>query len=261
MNRSRSSGALFIMLICGPIALHCLDSTASANGPTVARDSGAIFPLVSTSLQLVYENVTVFLSQDSPDVPVVCEYNLRNLTDMTQTAEMSFLINSEGASGAEYDAERQYQDTNFVVLVNGREVSVETVPAKPGAWANYLQYPTDTLPVWTVTLQPREDAHVSISYSSMMGNGGGGVEAYRYLAKAASLWAGPIEYATIRFVVGDGVISDIQENGSERSIDIYRISPGDFRLRKADVMWVRQNWEPNEDFTFVIQKKDKQTRP
>jgi hypothetical protein len=211
----------------------------------------------------VYENVTAFISPDDFVVPVVCEYRLRNLTDKTQTVEMSFLINSEASpSGA--DGEGPYVETylwahtNFVVLVNGREVSVETAPAKPGAWANYLQYPTDTLPVWTVTVKAREEAHISISYRSMK-HGGSGVAVYRYLAKAAALWAGPIEYATIRFVLGEWVTWEVEESRSEYSI--YRISPKDYQIKKAGLVWVRENWEPDEDFTFVVESKEKLTRP
>lgn len=136
MKRVCNCRAFLIMLIVGPMTLQSLNGPVFANGPTVGRDSGAIFPLANTSLQLVYENVTAFISKDDFGVPVVCEYRLRNLTDKTQTVEMSFLINSEASPpGPDCDEDQYvqtylYEPTYFVVLVNGREVPVETVPVR-----------------------------------------------------------------------------------------------------------------------------------
>ena len=76
MKRVCNFRAFLIMLIVGPMTLQSLNVPVLANGPTVGRDSGAIFPLASTSLQLVYENVTAFISQNDFVVPVVCEYRL-----------------------------------------------------------------------------------------------------------------------------------------------------------------------------------------
>ena len=231
------------------LALLSPGHPAWANGPEIGRDAGAVFPLESPAVQLVYEDVTATLSQGYEPGFVVCIYGLRNLTDQAVSFEMSFVTNIPGRwPGVVAD---QYRRAKFTAKFKGADLAVGIAPADSTKWTPFFGMPVDSLPVWTIDLGPREEATLRVSYLAEWSGGADGDSwgrYFEYLATAASLWAGPIEHARVTFVLGDLFVAALREMGEGSDRFKVQIEPADGKWSWNGVVWERANWEPDEDF-------------
>lgn len=244
------------LLVC-IVALTLLTPLARANGPEIGRDGGTIVPLRSADVQLAREEVIAEIEGQAMQGVVRCTYVLRNLSERSLHFEMSFVTDPQLQSPL--DDERDYQSPRFRVAQEGRPLAVRLEPADSTEWKQYRNPMAwsrpDSMPVFTVSLEPRDSTHLSIDYR-VQGTGGadGGnwSNRFRYLTRAAKLWAGPIEKAefTVRYDL-PAILS--QQLGSEwtrhLSCDIwpvpYHYSGGVFR-------WSYRDWEPEHDIELEL---------
>ncbi len=247
---------------CGVlVALLSPVRLARANGPEIGRDAGAIFPLESPAVQLVYEHITATLPPQGYEYDpgsVVCIYGLRNLTDQAVTFEMSFVTNIPGRfPGVVAD---QYRRAKFTAQLKGADLPVGIAPADSAKWVPFFGVPVDSLPVWTIELGPREEATLRVSYLAEWSGGADGdhwTRYFEYLATAASLWAGPIEHARVEFVLGDLFVAALKEMGEGSDRFQVQIEPADGKWSWNGVVWERANWEPDEDFRLSFDGNDR----
>jgi len=104
----RVSFASIMMLTVASLA----GEPALADGPAIGQDAGAFFPLENDSVQLVAEEVEIYLpsSLTNPVGPAglrhglaKCTYHLRNLTTTAQEFEMAFVIQGPAPSWMQTD--------------------------------------------------------------------------------------------------------------------------------------------------------------
>ena len=230
-----------------PFRLH-------ANGPEVGFDAGGVVPLASQDVQLVSEIVDVGLPGcgSSTYGSANCTYQLKNLSASPRTISMGFLTSNPRG-----------QDAHVVVYRDGTRLSVQMRPLTGSSWEELVTPPPDSLPVWDVGFGPGE--LVSIVITSQVSWSGGcegdgvpdvacGFE-FKYLARAARLWAGAIERAQISITL-DRVVNVLMRcNPAAASCLNIKATPQGFRQDASGFHWSLENWEPTEDFRVSLDWK------
>ncbi len=224
-----------------------------ANGPEVGRDAGMIFPVTSDSVQLVSERVVVRLPSDwSGPGQATCNYVLRNLAATRVDFEMAFVTDPPFAPTAE-GYRRQYDSAGFEVSVDGPPVEVRYAPVARGRWSDVVRSAPDSLPVWRITLNAGATRQVKMKYSVSWSGGSDGGHSYTeftYHARAAALWAGRIETASIRFELDPLAALILECSPQLGKCFHYSISPPDYKWYHGALQWDFADWEPTTDFSF-----------
>ena len=248
---------------CAALAVLCAllsaPGAALANGMEIGFDAGSAVPLQSQNIQLVSENVTIFFGGDLPG-KTVCEYTLRNLTSQAQTIQMGFLV------GSKYSRDpRSYADVYRAAgvrvirwgdtLTSG-DLLVRMEEMDSIRWKDIVPFPSDSIPVWEVRFGPSEVVDLEISYET--GWTGGCNEGHcrfdiTYYARAASLWAGSVERATIRFRLDRLAALLMACHPNPTSCLQLSATPASFTRFPWGFSWEMRDWEPAEDFNVSVE--------
>lgn len=228
-----------------------LKAPVSANGPEIGREAGLVVPLTSSRVQLLSEDVRIHLPEFMGHPGQCdCRYTLRNSTDSVAEFEMAFLLNPF------FEQEQLpawYRDAEFQVRIDTRDVPVRWEPIARDLWQPFIEMAPESLPVWSVSIAPRETVTVfmthRIGWSGGSEGGAWGIE-FTYRATPAQLWAGSIERASICFGI-DGLIGRMLSCLPD-STECYEfsISPPGYRFTAAGICWEYRDWEPEEDNTI-----------
>ena len=139
---------------------------ALADGPEIGQDAGAFFPLENDSIQLVAEEVEIYLpsSLTNPVGPAglrhglaKCTYHLRNLTATAQEFAMAFVIQGPAPSWMQTDA-------NFRVEMSGEELPVRYVPLDKARWEGLDRFEMQV----RAPVAGNESGHSSLSRARMV---------------------------------------------------------------------------------------------
>ena len=229
---------------------------ALANGPEIGFDGGSIVPLASTDVRLVRETVELHapLTDDYEPGRAECVYELLNLSSRPRTLAMSFV----GGWNARWSPDESPHGAPPVrVRVDGRETAVRMERARPASWAEFGVDGPQVLPVWNVTLPPRDSVMVQVDYEIHWSGGSDGSSDGRemtYHARPARLWAGTIRDATFTLHLGTvttALLRDRAINMEETSVKL-RIVPADLEWTADGLRWRRRDWEPDHDFRFHV---------
>lgn len=230
---------------------------ARANGPEIGRDAGTVFPLATDRIQLVSELVMVRLPAEGGAGRAECLYVLRNLTDERQSFEMAFLT---GSSHRQDDPDnRAYPDLDLHVSRDRRELAVSMAALDRARWEPLIENPPDSIPVWSVAIEPRAEAALWINYGVGWSGGGDGrsrQRAFTYYAKPAAFWAGRIEQATIAFTLGDLAAKALSCLPDSATCLRRTIEPAGYRWTAGGLRWDLNDWEPAEDFRLELEWLD-----
>jgi len=224
-------------------------SSAYANGPEIGRDAGVIFPVEADSVQLVSEVVLASLPNAFVDEEiqglalgsVKCTYRLRNLSNSAETFDMAFLANRP----TEF-----YRKPDFDVSIDGQPAQVSLEIIDKSRWAQYEAYPPDTLPTWQVSIEPKGEVTILITYAVSWSNS----EEHRvfhYHAMPAALWAGKIQQARIEFQI-DTPAADAAGQTIWKCVNKI-VEPDGYSETTSGVVWEMTNWEPSTDFRLWVQ--------
>ena len=239
----------FVVLLLG-----CLSSPVSANGPNIGYDAGGIVPLTNDAIQLVKEFVTVPVEGGR----VRCQYNLRNLTGSRQAVTIGFVTDAAwrsvgSAPTGDGGGER------FRVQQRSGEIAVRREAAARERWAEFVQNPPDSLPVWDLSFEANEEIVLSISYNSIPTTGCDGSNCGLnavYYAKTASLWAGTVEYASIRFEFGSLTSQLLACSGDAAQCLSVATEPNGAESIRGGFVWEYRDWEPDTDFSVRVDWKE-----
>jgi hypothetical protein len=242
--------------IAAAATLVLAPNPAAANGPEVGFDGGGIVPLASHDIQLVRENVELFVTLSDEYAPgrAECHYVLANPTSKSRTISMSFV---GGYASGSVDFGPPPAPTEFRVQVGFVPVPVRTKKVDRNRWARFGVAIPDSLPVWDVTIPARDSAIVDIEYPIHWSGGSDGSTDSRdlhYFAHPAALWAGTIREATFRLHLGrvtTALLRNLPFNRDEGPVRLS-VHPGDATWTPDGIAWRRTNWEPNHDFRFGI---------
>ena len=194
--------AIAVGLLIGALAYST--GSAWANGAEVISTGAVLVPVESGAVQLKQETVNVFLPDlDGRGGHVECTYWLRNPTSTEASFSMAFVTGDRSRNDA--DASRPYRDSRFRVLSDNTELTPRLQAIQPAAWGPFVSEPPDSLQTWDVLIGPGEVQRLQISYEFMWSYRRDGTDSryfFRYNARPAGLWAGPIELADIYFTVG-----------------------------------------------------------
>ncbi|MDX2130306.1 MAG: hypothetical protein SFU91_14825 [Chloroherpetonaceae bacterium] len=170
-------------------------------------EGGALFPLKSSSIQMVEEEVIY----DVTSGEFVTTFIFLNLSDSVQRVTFGFPISAK-FDEQEYDYDPSSRDTlyeiarinsqmNFLTWVNGKERKRNLIPIIPDTDYNYAFS-------FTYTFKPKEKIRVVNTFNQGKGygfsNDGTEYDAYTYILKTGSLWAGNIKKARILFKFSPG---------------------------------------------------------
>jgi hypothetical protein len=248
-------------ILLAPVFLCTLFAATAvgANGPEVAViDTGAsLVPVHSSTIQLLAANVSVVLPNSTDEGrpgQVECDYLLRNPASEPATITMAFVTgdNDPGRS----DVVRSYRDSEFAVTAAGDVVPVKVRPILAESWRDIVDSPPDSLPTWELVLPPQGNVRLLISYrvwwSAAKLPADERWQAYfKYNARPAALWAGPIGEARISFAVNglnSGLLRCLLEGNPCTSANI---SPPGFEWAYPGVTWRFRDWEPDCDFVIT----------
>ncbi|MBU2500423.1 hypothetical protein KJ682_03735 [bacterium] len=223
-------------------------SAVLGNGPNVGFDAGGLVPLASDQIQLAGEFVTVPIEGGR----VSCQYDLRNLTDERKTVTIGFVtdVNWE-AHGTDLAA--YYGNADIEVRRGSQRIPIHLKAVAKDAWAPFLRNPPDSLPVWDVTFEPHQDVILNISYEFIPSTGCDGDHCSlhgAYHARSASLWAGKLEYATIRFefsALTSPLLNCCPDADPCLSL---KVEPGKALRTSRGYVWEFRDWEPDTDFSL-----------
>ena len=219
---------------------------ARANGPEIGFSVGGVVPLASTRVQLVSEFVRVPVEGGR----VSCHYTLRNLSGEPVTITMGFITNNPWPD----DPGRYtpyFRETGFAVRAR-QPLTWRLAGVDPARWAPFLRQAPDSLPVWEVSFGPHEEMPLHVSYQATPDGGCDGSHcgsSMTYFAKSAQAWAGPVEYAEVRFEFG--AMARLYRAAAGATPPPYRLrtSPTASREHSWGIVWEYRDWEPDTDFT------------
>lgn len=240
------TGRLGLLLALTPLLVAVVAVPARANGPEVGFTVGGVVPLASAQIRLVNEFVTVPVEGGR----VRCQYDLRNLTDAPVTIAMAFVTNNPWPWDVGGHA-AHYRGAGFAVAAR-QPIPWRLEGVAKAQWEPFLRGAPDSLPVWEVTFAPRERISLSITYQTTPDGGCDGSHcgsSMTYYAKAASAWAGRLEYASIRFEFGG--LARLYRAAAGGAPAPYRetIAPSGYVEHPWGIVWEYRDWEPDADFT------------
>jgi hypothetical protein len=239
------------------LAVIALTSPVSANGPEVIATGASLVPVQSSAVQLVREIVHVTLpgSWDQGGGNVDCRYWLRNETPTPATIQMAFVTGEKRPTFP--DVVETFRDSRFSVRMAGQDVPVTMKAILTEDWSSVMDAPPDSLPVWEITIAANETAFVVIKYDvwwsgRIADSGDRDVPFFRYNARPAALWAGPIEECDIVFSIdgiNTGLLRCLLEDGHcAKAV----IDPPGYDWRFDGIHWHFQHWEPDRDFDISL---------
>lgn len=227
-----------------------------ANGPTIGRDAGMVFPVDNSAVQLVSERVIAHLPTYAESFGrVSCRYELRNLSPSPQTFEMAFVTNPPFAVDKPSAYRSHYSDARFSVRQSGIDLSVAYEPVDISSWSTLIEGLPDSLPVWRVSIPSDTSTVLEMDYRIEWSGGGDGSsisQYFRYRARAASLWAGTIDRAEIVFEIDDETMQVIKEHGNADSCYVLTVTPEGAVWKGNRVSWLFEDWEPADDPWFYL---------
>lgn len=145
------------------VLLSAIGVRASANGPEIGQDAGAIFPIESAVVHLVAESVDVRYDwSEYRSGTAECVYYLGNDSDSTQTFNMAFVSNRPFEYEGAYT--RAYRDMEMRVDIEGRDVAVRLAPLVKEKWDEFIKPLPDSLPMWAVTIAAHDTTRVHMRY-------------------------------------------------------------------------------------------------
>lgn len=216
---------------------------ALGNGPEVGRDAGVVFPIHSEGVRLMHESVAIQLSGSEVDrTRAECSYTLFNETDVEKTIEMSFV----------YTEPELWNSRGFKVIAQRptRRIPVHFEPIDPELFGKFIAAVPDSLPVWKLTIPPRESVDVTIVYD-VAWTMAAGHYFFRYHALPAALWDGDVKSARIR-VEFLGLFGALVRCAGMDGCLSWKIEPAGFQWKGSAIEWNLTDWEPTEDFTIVV---------
>lgn len=226
-------------------------SLAAANGPEVGWNAGAIVPVQSDHVQLLSEQVWVYLPDVGGRGHTACNYYLKNLTSGPVVIEMSFLTSVP--NGGPDEIASAFDGSRFMVEVESEGTAFRMAPVSRDLWTEFVREVPESLPVWTMAFEPYETLSVFMKQEIVWSGGGEGDSSwldFTYHARPARLWAGEVERAHICFLLPGVLGSMIRCIPEETDCYSYRASPPGFVFTSAGFYWDFENWEPSEDLSF-----------
>ncbi len=229
---------------------------ADANGPEVITTGACMVPVRKSRVQLVREDVMLTPPRGGQlDGRVECSYVLRNPEQRSVNLTMAFVVGREGR----LEAVHGNDDSKFKVLQMGAkggvELPVHLRAIAPSAWEPYVRDVAE-LPCWDVSIPAGGETVLRMSYNVWWDFLDAGTDHSRtvlvYHAKAARLWAGPIELAKFRIDL-DHVAGRFWRCAFDSSgWGLGRVSPGGYRETDFGVQWTFRDWTPDTDFTVTL---------
>ena len=245
------------------VATMHLPGLALANGPEVGLDGGSIFPIASKDVQLVREYVLARLPLGGGAAAVECEYTLRNRSATAQTFRMGFVTSAPDGFEPEVRT-AQYRSADLHVREGRRELPVALMPVDPSRWKALISSVPDSLFTWSVSIAGRDSVRLSIRYHAQWSGGSDGLSSdlrFTYHARPAALWAGPIEKATVVFMLGDLESQLLRHSASSPGGPSVSLTPSGFAWYSSGVKWEFSDWEPADDFSLTIEWQPNEDRP
>jgi len=223
---------------------------ATANGPRIGFSAGTIFPMASDSVQLAKETVVVKLSdpRGMGEGRVACKYYLRNLANSTQVLSMAFSVHGY------LDDSTTYRHLDFSVTAHGQELPVRFFKTDDPRWAPFVDWSGNTLPVWDLSLAPRELLQLEIRYQVFWA--GDDEWNFKYNARPAALWAGKIEDAQVSFEFDMHTAQDIRRRPGDPKHVEFAAHPDQYRWSGNRVIWEFQMWEPTDDVSVILKPEE-----
>lgn len=226
---------------------------ASANGPTVGRDAGMIFPLNNEDIQLTSENVTIELpGSTSLYGRVDCDYSLKNLTDKFQSFEVAFV-----APSPFFGPQRLDRSADFSVYVIRQ--GIRPHPAKVNyeriersRWDGMVPAEVDSLPVWEVHIPPQQTVRLRIGYN-VSWSAAGPECFFTYHTKTAALWAGVVKRATITITFGGLMNALLKCQNEQQECLRWNFKPSNCNWTKRGFEWKFEDWEPSENIVITVE--------
>lgn len=229
-------------------------AAALGNGPSVGFGAGGIVPLANEDVQLVSEFVTVPIEGGR----VRCQYDLRNLGDEPRTFTVGFVTNAPWRRDGDASA-GGFRSADLEVKQEQKPVPVRYEAVDKDRWAPFLGVPPDSLPVWEVTIGAHATTHLFIAYDGVPDTGCDGSHCSLsavYHAKTASLWAGTLEHASIRFEFSSLTAKLLDCGGDAESCLSIRVAPEGALRTAGGYVWDLSNWEPDTDFSVRVDWQD-----
>ncbi|MDI6827529.1 MAG: DUF4424 family protein [Armatimonadota bacterium] len=212
---------------------------ASANDTAVRGISGSVAAMAHhPSICMVSENVSAKIGWDTANV--CCQFVFKN-EGKTTSVKMGF---PEEASGDVSPIKRP-AFKSFRSWVDGKPVNTRFIPSR-GSESDDLEY--TAWHVKDVAFAAGQTRLVVNKYEAPLGMDSMGGKIFRYILKTGKNWKGNINYAKIAV--------DVSE-----PLGFYSIvaSPEGYVQRAGKVIWVFNNFEPNEDVFIRLEPRVKAT--
>jgi len=227
------------------LALIIVSGWAMVFGPTALADASPpaqppgsnIEPGCGTMVQMVAENVLLWVYSLGNDVSIIADFAMRNQGTEREVLAVRFPMENPNGSGDGWD-NHDWQVKNFSVRVDGSQVPFKVVEESytgtevPIPWATF-----------EVEFPPSEDVIISVSYFTELH--GRDFASINYVLGTGGGWYGPIGSAVITlrlpYAVSPTNVPFISTIGS----DSEAIYVGN------EVRWQIQNYEPDTYATFT----------
>ena len=226
-----------------------------ANGPEVIVTGAVLVPVQSATVQLRRESVDVCLPNlEGIGGHVECSYVLKNPGPTQVSFSMAFVTGNPQENVS--DIARTFTHSKFRVVADGGVELRPTLQAtEPASWRAFVPEPPESLLVWDVVIPAGETKRLDISYEIWWSSRTDGDKEwffFRYNARPAILWSGPIGVAEINFRIGDLGGTLLRYILDEGGCAPAEISPAGYQWSESGINWKFWNWEPDCDFEISV---------